>query len=152
MREEIEQLKGDLSQMDVSVRKTLVMFKDRLSSTHEAIQSAVLQREEHHLTTIRFDQLINIIAANITSCRHMEDMIANLKDQLSMETARRRELQSEISSLRGNIRVLARIRPLLPRDNGSGDVVVRSDGGENVVVDVPGKGRKTYTFDGVCCR
>ena len=78
-----------------------------------------------------------------------------LTNKLRRERRRRRDLHNLVMELRGNIRVLCRVRPLLARDGGGGGgggggpggLVVRVRDEENVDVQTGPRGVKTFPFE-----
>ncbi len=73
-----------------------------------------------------------------------------VEEQFHTEAQQRRKLHNKLQDLAGNIRVYARIRPLLPFEKERGDKsIVTTDGREIVrIPDAQGNGIKSFKFSG----
>ena len=88
--------------------------------------------------------------------RHEETECVSFRESYLAEAKKRRALQTELVDLRGNIRVLCRVRPMLPfeiKNEGKGNECIRypfATTTDDGIVDVEDrKGRNRFEFDAV---
>ena len=138
-----------ISNQITSLRKSLSNLRTFVSTAHSEFATNLSLR-----LTASLKQLSETRLPTVDS---NEDLIRSLREELRASQAERVRLHNELLDLRGNIRVFARVRPLLPGEvddlsitDGSPTFVFPPDSDDSVSVYIPRDvRRRTYTFDRV---
>ena len=78
----------------------------------------------------------------------LEAQLALMNTKYQAEFARRRKIHDELVELRGNMRVFARVRPLLEPEMAKGGVsIVTTPDEETLVISPPGENRRARSFE-----
>lgn len=136
MREqELDRAKIEVDTLRKSVGMTESKTLESMCSLEFDNKSLKMQLSKHEDTLSKITQ--------------MESLIATLKDSLSKGEIERRKMHNTIQELKGNIRVLCRIRPFLPHDNESDYCTLEPSADETGVKIYYNGKNPSFTFDRV---
>lgn len=124
-----------------SVRMELARFK--LQEKLDEKRVSETQMAEQSQTKMQLTASYLLMAALRSRCNRAEELYI-------AEAQQRRTLHNKLQDAAGNIRVYARVRPLLPFETERGDrSIVTTDGRETVrIPDAHGHGLKSFRFSG----